>query len=325
MSITPKEGTENDLLRTGKPNISRTRLDWFRHIEQVLREQPEMSDAARQADVTYKVGYFARLEELANPVHEKILEEFITQDSTMNRLKDSVRKLVNEHDSVLIMGESGTGKEIIARALHGSRSGNFVCINCAGIPDNLIESELFGHVRGSFTGATHDKVGLLQEAQNGTIFLDEIGELPLSLQAKLLRALQQMSIRKVGGVKEESINCRFISATHNNLVELATEHTTDKTKGFRVDLYYRLAVFTLYTTPLRQRIDDIPLIVKSLHKKGKPEFPSDFSWHKYIELEPMYGNVRTIQSLVRQCQVLNTIPDLHAMEQLLSSKSHRVK
>ena len=169
--------------------------------------------------------------------------------------------------TVLLHGETGTGKEVFAQAIHGmsDRAGHpFVAINCAAIPDSLLESELFGHVRGAFTGATGNKTGLFETARGGTLFLDEIGETSISLQAKLLRAIQEREIRPVGGSRDQKIDVRIVAASNRDLRVEATQGT------FREDLYYRLAVFPISIPPLRKRGGDILLIAQHfLRKYGK--------------------------------------------------------
>jgi len=162
---------------------------------------------------------------------------------------------------ILIEGESGVGKEVMARAIQGAsdRSGKpFIAVNCGAIPENLVESILFGHEKGSFTGATAKKVGKFQEAHGGTLFLDEVGELPLQVQVKLLRAIQEGEVDPVGGAKPVKVDIRLISATNRNLQQLVAEGT------FREDLYYRLNVFPLNLPPLRERRDDIPELISYL-------------------------------------------------------------
>jgi len=237
---------------------------------------------------------------------EEWLAKLITKDARMLTLKDDVRKLAAVNDSVLVIGESGTGKELVARSLHGGRKGKFIALNCAGMPEHLIESELFGHEVGAFTGAIKAKAGLFKEAADGTVFLDEIGELPLPLQAKLLRVLQEKVIRKVGGNIDEKINCRFVAATHQNLDECVAKNK------FRLDLYYRLATFVLRTEPIGARLDDVPDIVKAL--VGTTTKPTDYSlseevytvefWKKQAEAKLLVGNVRSVQSIIRRLQVL---------------------
>ena len=236
---------------------------------------------------------------------EEWLGKFITQDEDMKTVKKHVRILSLEQDPVLIYGATGTGKELIARALHGSRGGKFISINCAGLPEHLIESELFGHVKGSFTGAATDKQGLFAEAQGGTLFLDEVGELPMTLQAKLLRALQENTIRRVGSNTEEKICTRFVSATHQDLLKARAA------KLFRDDLYYRLTTVILELKSLIDRIADIPLIVASinkLQKDTKKHFPEEFDWTNFKN--PLEGNVRQLQQIVRRYQLFKELPTL---------------
>lgn len=225
---------------------------------------------------------------------EKPLAKFITQDRACIELKRCVRALAVQDDTVLIQGETGTGKELIANALHGQRSGSFITINCAGMPEQLIESELFGHAAGSFTGAKGDTQGLISLADKGTLFLDEIGDLPLPLQAKLLRVIENKSLRKVGGKTEEKVTARFIAASHWSIPELVRQNK------FRTDLYARLATFELYIPPLSSRLADIPLIVKSF----APDTVIPWDWSK-VSL-PL--NVRDVIRHVRRYQVLGVKP-----------------
>lgn len=192
---------------------------------------------------------------------KSILSGWLTQDPDMIRLKQKVEVLANMDCPVLILGESGTGKEDIARALHGSREGNFVSINVTAMPDTLIESELFGHKAGSFTDAKSDRLGKLREAEGGTVFLDEIGLAPEAVQVKLLRALQSRTFTPVGADKEVTFNCRIVSATSRFDGEVVS--------GLFPDLYYRLAIVVLTVTPLRERVNDIAYIIrKKLDKDG---------------------------------------------------------
>jgi len=182
----------------------------------------------------------------------------ISRNAAMLEIFAQIRKVADHKTTVLILGESGTGKELVARAIHdsGVRGGNaFVAVNCGAIPENLLESELFGHVRGAFTDASSDKAGFFEQADGGTLFLDEIGEMPLSLQVKLLRVLQEEEIRKVGAAVPQQVNVRVISATSRDLED-------DVRKGkFREDLFFRLNVFAISLPPLRERVEDIPQLV----------------------------------------------------------------
>lgn len=210
------------------------------------------------------------------------LSKFITQDTEMLKLKQHVRKLMDLPFPVLIRGETGTGKELIAKALHSQRAGEFVDLNCGGFPEHLIESELFGHIKGAFTGAEETKQGLFQAAAGGTLFLDEIGELPMLMQTKLLRVLQEGTVRKVGAVTNEKIECRVICATHCPLEDMVAA------KKFREDLLWRINTFELKTIPLRYRLDDVPMISNSL---GLELTLAD---HDGV----LSGNVRQLQQIV---------------------------
>lgn len=233
---------------------------------------------------------------------EDYLDQLVTLDSKMLELKENVRLLSPIDDTVLIIGETGTGKELIARALHGNRHGAFVPINCAAMPYELLESELFGHRRGAFTGADSDRDGLFKEAMNGTIFLDEIGDMPMQAQSKLLRALQQKAIRPVGAYTELKVNVRVVCATHHNLEQRV------KDGFFRMDLFARIKIFPLITIPLRHRREDIKLIITSFDKTGKAyegieKQLGDNIWNN-LEFP---SNVRDIQAMVRQWEVLGKI------------------
>lgn len=229
---------------------------------------------------------------------EECLKQFITQDPECERLKTKVRKLVTVDDPILIQGETGTGKEIIANALHGGRKGAFVAINCAGMPHELIESEMFGYAAGAFTGAAAKGTpGLIRTAEGGTLFLDEIGDLPLTAQAKLLRVIQEKKVRPVGGTEIVSVNVRFVAATHHELDELVEQ------KLFRRDLYARLCVFELRIPAIRYRIDDVKPIIQSYDKTGN--FP--FGKWRWLEL-PLNNNVRDLQAIYKRWLVLGEQP-----------------
>jgi len=248
-----------------------------------------LKDAAKQLEQNAaKAGY-----NVGSCYTEEQLESFITQDSDMLRLKDDVRILQGINNPVLITGETGTGKEIIARALHGSRLGRFVAINCPALSVDLMESELFGHVKGAFTGAIEDKIGKFQYAAMGTLFIDEIGDMPLSMQAAILRVLQEQKITRVGDNKEIEVNPRIVCATHYDLVELIKEGR------FRLDLYWRLCTFMLRTKPLRERLADIDVMIKKWDKSKKFIVPDRVGPDEYMK-----GNVRELQSLIKRWNVL---------------------
>ncbi len=227
--------------------------------------------------------------EIKTPADEW-LDRFITTDPELIAMKRKVKKLSFSKINTLIIGESGVGKELIAHALHGDRKGKFVAINCGGIPDTLIESEFFGYIRGSYTGANQDREGYFEEAQNGTLFLDEIGEMPHLLQCKLLRVLQSGVIRRIGDRVDRKINCRIVAATNRK------EEWLQNTTSFRQDLYYRLAGTTLKIKPLRERLDDVTLIFR--HHQLNPD---DFNrlgtnWT---------GNVRELLNVIEEHKALN--------------------
>jgi len=215
----------------------------------------------------------------------------------MRKLKAALDRLAEQDVSILVQGESGTGKELVARALHerGMRKKKrFVALNCGAIPENLIDSELFGHVKGSFTGATTDRAGVFVEADGGTLFLDEIGDMPTGVQARLLRVLQESEVRPVGGSGVKKVDARVIAATN---VDLATAVEQQK---FRQDLFYRLNVVALRVPPLRERLDDMPILAAHFLKKhagARPpalapetlEVMGDYSWP---------GNVRELENAV---------------------------
>jgi two-component system response regulator AtoC len=217
-----------------------------------------------------------------------------------------VARVAEHATTVLITGESGTGKEVIARAIHRASpraSRAFVGINCAAIPEALLESELFGHMRGSFTGATADKAGLFEQADGGTLLLDEIGEMPVPLQAKLLRVLQESEIRRVGDQRARRVNARVLAATARDLA-------ADSQDGrFREDLYYRLAVVTVRLPPLRQRREDIaPLAVHFASRltrrfgRSVTLLPETLEW---LAQQEWRGNVRELENAVERAAVLS--------------------
>jgi two-component system response regulator PilR (NtrC family) len=224
----------------------------------------------------------------------------------MQRVYELVLQVASTRANVLITGESGTGKEMVARAIHadGDRSDRaFVALNCAAIPENLLESELFGHVKGAFTGAVQNKAGLFELADGGTLFLDEIGELTLPVQVKLLRAIQEKTFRRVGGTSDGHVDVRIVAATNRRLEDEVVAGR------FREDLYYRVNVIEIALPPLRERIDDVPLLVQHFVEKysreiGKPiEGFSDEAMSRLLEY-PFPGNVRELENVVERAVAL---------------------
>lgn len=225
----------------------------------------------------------------------------------MQRVYDFIAQVADTRINVLVSGASGTGKELVARAIHdqSERADKpFVAINCGAIPENLLESELFGHVKGSFTGAVSNKEGLFETADHGSLFLDEIGELSMQLQVKLLRVLQEKSIRRVGGTSDRSVNVRLISATNRRLDEEVAAGR------FREDLYYRLNVMEIPLPPLAERREDIPLLVNHFVEKfsreiGKEELPMDAEALDKLMTYDYPGNVRELENIVERAVALS--------------------
>ncbi|EWC40709.1 sigma-54-dependent transcriptional regulator [Stutzerimonas stutzeri] len=232
----------------------------------------------------------------------------------MQDLFSKIRKVAPTDSNVLIQGESGTGKELVARALHNlSRRAKapMISVNCAAIPETLIESELFGHEKGAFTGASAGRAGLVEAADGGTLFLDEIGELPLEAQARLLRVLQEGEIRRVGSVQSQKVDVRLIAATHRDLKTLA------KTGQFREDLYYRLHVIALKLPPLRERGNDVLEIAKAfLARQGERLSGDDLHFSRDAEQAIRHyswpGNVRELENAIERAAILSESPEIDA-------------
>lgn len=231
------------------------------------------------------------------------VEGMVTANSAMAELLETARKVAGSEATVLISGESGTGKEVLARLIHqvsGRRHGAFVAVNCAAIPANLIESELFGHVKGAFTGAIKDRRGRFQSAGGGTLFLDEIAELQPEVQVKFLRALQERVVEPVGSDTAEAVDVRVIAATNRDLQE-------DIHSGrFREDLYYRLSVIPLHLPPLRERREDIAPLVEHFLRKLEAPAAVHFSKEALALLHSYSwpGNIRELQNVVERCLIL---------------------
>ena len=231
------------------------------------------------------------------------LPSLIGDSPAMSQVKSLIEKLARSQAPIYISGESGTGKELAARLVH-SRSARgaapFVPVNCGAIPENLMESEFFGHRKGSFTGADSDHDGFFQAAQGGTLFLDEVADLPLAMQVKLLRAIQEKRVRKVGCAIEEPVDVRVICATHRNLRECVEEGK------FRQDLYYRLNVIELRMPPLRERMDDLSTLVEAILQRLCGNEPPKLSPASLLALEkyPFPGNVRELENVLERATAL---------------------
>ncbi|MBN1183077.1 MAG: sigma-54-dependent Fis family transcriptional regulator [Bacteroidales bacterium] len=240
-------------------------------------------------------------------IHENEFGGIKTQNPTLKKLLEEVREVAGTDASVFIHGETGTGKELVARGIHMHSShskGLFVKINCAAIPDTLIESELFGHEKGAFTGAIQQHFGRFEQAHNGTLFLDEIGEIPLDKQAKLLRVLQEGEFERIGGNKTIKVNVRIISATNRDL-------TKEIEKGkFRVDLFYRICVYPIHLPPLRERKDDISLLTDHFIQKYSIKYNRKIRplGSESLELLKKYdwpGNIRELENIIERAMITN--------------------
>jgi len=245
----------------------------------------------------------------SNPIFDDDIEsEIVGRNTKMKEVYNLIYKLCKVDTTVLIRGENGTGKELVAKAIHFNsprKSGTFVAINCGAIPENLMESELFGHEKGAFTGAIERKIGKFQLANNGTLFLDEIGELKPEMQVKLLRALQEKKFTPVGSNREVKTNARIIAATNRNLEKMMED------QDFREDLFYRLNVMPIFLPPLRERQDDIPELAKSFLQKFSKTHGKliDVIEQDCLDLMRKYrwpGNIRELENVVERAYIIES-------------------
>ena len=244
---------------------------------------------------------------------ERKFEQIIGSSPALEAVLEKVERVAPTGATVLIEGETGTGKELIARAVHllSQRcAGPFVKVNCACIPAELLESELFGHERGAFTGAIAQRIGRFEAAHGGTLFLDEIGEMPLHLQSKLLRVLQEQEFERVGGSRTIRVDVRIVAATNRDLKAMVEENK------FRADLYYRLAVFPVTLPPLRERREDIPLLARYFVQKHAARMGRNIENIPAYALEALRnyewpGNIRELQNVIERSVVLSNGPELH--------------
>ncbi len=240
-------------------------------------------------------------------------EGIVGSSPALRAVLDQVRMVAPTGATVLIGGETGTGKELVASAIHTHserRRGPFVKVNCASIPAELLESELFGHERGAFTGALAQRIGRFEAANGGTLFLDEIGDMPLQLQTKLLRVLQEQEFERVGGSRTIRVDVRIVAATNRDLKAMVEENT------FRADLYYRLAVFPMNVPPLRERREDIPLLTRYFVQKIAQRIDRNIESIPRPALEALTnydwpGNIRELQNVIERSVVLSDGPELH--------------
>ena len=252
-----------------------------------------------------------RLESENEQLHQRLdsrfgLQNIIGESPSMKEIFDQIQQIGPTRATVLITGESGTGKELVAKAIHqlSQRArGPMVTVNCAAIPANLLEAELFGHEKGAFTGAHERRIGRVEQAQNGTLFLDEIGDMSLSAQAKVLRALQENKIMRVGGEKEIPVNVRVVAATNKNLLEEV------KNKSFREDLYHRLSVILIHVPSLNERAEDIPMLAAHFMQfmaENEGKAPSVFMDEALEELKKIQftGNIRELRNIIERLAIL---------------------
>lgn len=266
--------------------------------EHSLQLDVQTSDGnATYKDIVVPLGKYYLKDKLSRG--ELHLETFITEDESTLRMKDDAKRISKTIYEVLITGETGTGKEIIGKSMIGERKGHTLAVNCGAFPENLIESELFGHIKGAFTGADRDKEGLCAKAADGVMFLDEIGDMPLSVQVKLLRAIQEKRIRKVGATVDEEISCRFVCATHRNIEKMVEDGQ------FRRDLYARISTLELHINPLRDRPKDTLPIVRSM--KGHERFLEQYESLLVNGGLDLSLNVRSLQRYIIRYNVLGRI------------------
>jgi transcriptional regulator with PAS, ATPase and Fis domain len=243
------------------------------------------------------------------------MDRLVGRSPGMQRIFKIIHQLADNEATVLIQGESGTGKELLAQSIHYNsprRLMKFVPVDCGSLPETLIESELFGHVKGAYTGAYRDVKGLFREAEGGTIFLDEIGELPHHVQSKLLRVLQEREVRPLGAAQAVPVNARVIAATHRNLKDAATNGV------FREDLFYRLNVVYLQIPPLRERREDIPLLVEHFLEEYAQRTKKSYTFLpeavQALMSYPWPGNVRELQNLIEHALAFAAHPEIKASD-----------
>ncbi|MEO5670736.1 MAG: sigma 54-interacting transcriptional regulator [Ramlibacter sp.] len=297
----------------------------FGYLAKPFEARELMAEVDRALAASQALGAHIPIDETDAGSGEGWREPILTRSPHMQQVLAEARMVAQSDASVLIHGDSGTGKELLARAIHAASARsrqNFVAVNCGAIPENLVESELFGHVKGAFTGATRDRPGLFMEAQRGTIFLDEIAELPLSMQVKLLRVLQERELRPVGAERSVKLDVRVISASHRKLDEEVAAGR------FREDLFYRLNVVGLSLPQLAQRREDIPLLaqhfmVSLAQRYGKVVTGFAAGAIELFTAAAWPGNVRQLQNAVEKCVVLATSPllDTALVQRALSNQS----
>ena len=260
-------------------------------------EEPQPAD-----NIAHYSQVFDRIASILSKVEAReLFPGMVAQSAIMRGIFTQILKVARTDSTVLISGESGTGKELVASSIyeHSPRQGKpFIKLNCVAIPEGLLESELFGHEKGAFTGATAQKTGKFEIANGGTIFLDEIGDMPMATQAKLLRILQEKEFERVGGNKTIRVDVRFIAATNKNLMDMVKQGT------FREDLYYRLNVFSIYLPPLRERKEDLPLLVSHFLEQSANPVKLSAEGMQVLTTYLFPGNIRELQNILERAAVM---------------------
>jgi len=289
---------------TAKESMKKEAYDYITKpfdVEEVKKKiEAALAQRAEQAPVERELGALSKIPHAGDGVPQ--FEHLLGASPEMKKIFDIIPRAATSKTNVLITGESGTGKELVAKAIHAQSPRSalpFVPINCGGIPEALLESELFGYKKGAFTGATINKKGFFEVADGGTVFLDEAGELPLSLQVKLLRVVQEKTFMPVGGTEEVKVDVRIISATNKDLEKKVIEGT------FREDLYYRLNVIHLHMPPLRERKDDIPLLANFFLRKYAQELGKQVTEISSYSMDCLLqysfpGNVRELENIIEK-------------------------
>ena len=256
-------------------------------------------------DVLHRAQLFSHQDADTHATSDELFADLVGLSGAMLSVRRAIAQVAGRDVNVLITGESGTGKEVVAKNLHDlseRKAGPFVPINCGAIPADLLESELFGHEKGAFTGAISSRSGRFELAQGGTLFLDEIGDMPLNMQVKLLRVLQERKFERIGGTKTLDADIRVIAATHKNLEEMI------ESGEFREDLYYRLNVFPIEMPPLRERLNDLPLLIETLQARLKNEGLDGFRFHASalhsLQQHQWPGNVRELANLMERLAIM---------------------
>ena len=269
----------------------------------LFKNMPEEAvEAIKRDDISRYNQFFDQVTEILSKVESKeLFPQIVGQSRAMRSVFNQIMKVAATDSTVLVLGETGTGKELIASSLHEHskrREKPFVAINCAAIPDGLLESELFGHEKGAFTGANEKKLGKFEVASGGTIFMDEIGDMPLGTQAKLLRVIQDGLVERVGGLNPIKVDVRFVAATNKDLSQMVKEGK------FREDLYFRLNVFSIHLPPLRERREDIPLLVDKFLAQHDKNMRMTTESMQLLTAYSWPGNVRELRNAVESATVL---------------------